>query len=39
MSELIEGVAARRLAARAGVGTRAAHAAASKAGAYAAAGD
>ena len=39
MSELIEGVAARRLAARAGKDARAAHATASKAGAYAAAGD
>ncbi|HEX8294249.1 MAG TPA: glycosyltransferase family 1 protein [Pyrinomonadaceae bacterium] len=39
MSELIEGAAARTLAARAGAGTRAARAAASKSGAFAAAGD
>ncbi|HEX8190247.1 MAG TPA: glycosyltransferase family 1 protein [Pyrinomonadaceae bacterium] len=39
MSELIEGVAARTLAARAGAVTRAARATASKAGAFAAAGD
>ena len=39
MSELIEGVAARRLAARAGAGARPARAKASKAGSFAAAGD
>jgi UDP-galactopyranose mutase len=39
MSELIEGVAARRLATRAGAGVRAASATASQAGTYAAAGD
>ena len=39
MSELIEGVAARRLAARAGVGTRSTRAKASKVGSFAAAGD